>query len=58
MTGSAMNELPHTRLSTPLIVQASGHRGRPVGIRRGCPPGILRGQVRFDASEEEATVFE
>jgi hypothetical protein len=49
MTGSA----------TPLlIVQASGCRGRPGGILRGCPPGTLRGQVRFDASEEEATALE
>jgi hypothetical protein len=36
----------------PLIVPASGCRGRPAGILHGCPLGTLGDQVRFDAWEE------
>jgi len=58
MMGSAVDELPHRCLSTPLIAQASDRRGRPAGILRRRPPSTFRGQVRFDASEEEATALE
>jgi hypothetical protein len=41
-----------------LTAPASGWRRRPAGILRGCPAETLRGQERFEESDEETTALE